>query len=51
MVCQLELIMKIILFIDMKGNFPSGAWQKEQTSQVRNINATTPNGISYISHH
>ena len=30
-----------------EGNFSSGNWAKEKLGQVRNLSATTPNGVSY----
>ena len=30
-----------------EGIFPTGAWEKEKSGQVRDLNLTTPNGITY----
>lgn len=30
-----------------EGNYPSGVWQKERVGQIRAIQPTTPNGLSY----
>lgn len=30
-----------------QGNFPTGAWEKEKTGQVRDVSFTTANGLSY----
>jgi len=32
-----------------EGNFPTGAWQKEKLGQVRNLAASTSNGVDYIA--